>query len=343
MSPRLRFHRTQGHSIVIIALAIFVLVGVAGLGLDGANAFNQRRHVANTADAASIAGTNVLIAQRNSGSSNTPICQAVSSYISSHGLNSGVALSWTASYVDSTGAEIQQFCDSSASPVAYGSFANSSVRGVAVTIRYTFNTMFMGVLGRSDLSVGGTGTAMYGPLSSTNSGDVVPFAISQDAADKVEGQTDYDISITKLGPGNFGSVVFNPSGPNNATANDCTSSTYEDSQSYYWCNGSPKYPVYVGEDLPGNPGMVSNSLEDEINTRVGDIVYMPVYSGNVGTGANATFSIIGFMAVRINSYTLTGSPEDRGFTVDWIEYSTAPGSFSTGAIDSGVYAINLVK
>src|SRR5262245_48331059 len=242
MSPRLRFHRTQGQSVILVALAILVLIGVAGLGLDGANAFNQRRNVANAADAASIAGTNELIAQRESGGSNTPICQAVSDYLDNHGLNQGVALTWTASYVDGTAAETQQFCDSTASPVATGSFAASGVRGVSVTIHYTFSTVFMKILGRTDLSAVGTATAMYGPLSSTTGGDVVPFALSQDAISKIEDQEDYWINITNLGPGNFGSIVFNPDGPNNSTANDCTSSTYEDSQSYYWCNGSPKYP-----------------------------------------------------------------------------------------------------
>src|SRR5262245_20529920 len=132
MSPRPRFHRTQGQSIVLVALALLVLVGVAGLGLDGANAYNQRRNVANAADAAAIAGTNELIAQRNSGGSNTPICQAVSDYLNNHGLDQGVALTWTASYVDTTAATVgSPFCDSTASPVATGSFAASDVRGVS--------------------------------------------------------------------------------------------------------------------------------------------------------------------------------------------------------------------
>ena len=342
MSPHLRFHRTQGQSVVLVALAILVLIALAGLGLDGANAFNQRRNVANAADAASIAGTNALIAQRKSGGSNTPICQAISDYISDHDLTNGVALTWTASYVDSSAAPTQQFCDSSASPVATSTFAASSDKGVSVTIHYTFKTLFMPILGRSDLSVGGTGAAMYGPLSSTYSGDLVPFAISQDAASKIEGKTGFDINITNLGPGNFGSVVFNPSSPNQGNGNDCTSSTYKDTQTYYWCNGSPKYPVSTGEDLPGNPGMISNSLYGEISTRFGDIVYMPVYSGNAGTGSNATFSIIGFIAVKINSATLNGSG-DPTINVDYVTYSTAPGSFSTGAIDGGVYAVNLVS
>lgn len=344
MSPRFRLHHTQGQSVVLFALVLFLLVGVAGLGLDGTNAFNQRRNVANAADAASMAGTKELIAQRKSGShSNTAVCQAVSDYITNHKLNQGIDLTWTASYVNGQAASPQQFCDSTASPVAGGSFAGSSVRGVLVDIHYTFGTMFMGVFGRSSLAAGGTATALYGPLSSYTGGDVVPFAISQNVVDSVVGHTNVEISITKLGAGNFGGVNFNPSSPNNGNGNDCTSSTYKDTQSYYWCNGSPKYPVYIGEDLPGNPGMVSNGLSTEIGTRIGNTILMPVFSGNAGTGANATFKIVGFLAVKLNSKTLTGPPEDRGFNVDYVSYTTSAGAFSSGSVDGGVYAINLVK
>ena len=61
MKPRLTRHHEQGQSIVVIALAIVVLVGMAGLGLDGANAFNQRRNTVNASDAAAMAGTNTII------------------------------------------------------------------------------------------------------------------------------------------------------------------------------------------------------------------------------------------------------------------------------------------
>ncbi|KPV50717.1 hypothetical protein SE17_25290, partial [Kouleothrix aurantiaca] len=317
-----RYSRKEGQSVVIFALVIVVLIGVAGLGMDGANAFNQRRNVANAADAASIAGTKELIAQRKNGTnSNTSVCQAVSDYISNHKLTQGVSVSWTASYVNSSATATQQFCDSTASPVASGSFPSSSNgRGVMVSINYTFGTMFMSLFGRSTLPATGTATALYGPLSQYTGGDVVPFTVSQNVVGQIVGHSNVEISITKLGAGNFGGVNFNPNSPNNSTANDCNSSTYKDSQSYYWCNGSPKYPVYIGEDLPGNPGMVSNSLSSEIGTRVGDVVLMPVFSGNAGTGANATFSIVGFLAVRITSYTLTGNQDDRGFRVDYVSY-----------------------
>src|SRR5437016_9774809 len=101
MKPRLTRHHEQGQSIVVIALAIVVLVGMAGLGLDGANAFNQRRNSVNASDAAAMAGTNTVIEQKKGGSvSNSAVCQSVVDYFNNHKLNQGANMAWTASYVN---------------------------------------------------------------------------------------------------------------------------------------------------------------------------------------------------------------------------------------------------
>ncbi len=339
-----RYSRKEGQSVVIFALVIVVLIGVAGLGMDGANAFNQRRNVANAADAASIAGTKQLIAERKAGTnSNASVCSAVSDYISNHKLTQGVSVTWTASYVDSSATASPAFCTDS---VATGTIPTSpNPRGVQVNITYTFGTMFMSLFGRSTLPATGTATALYGPLSSYTGGDVVPFAVSQNVVNKIVGKNGVDINTGYLGEGNFGSVVFNPSSPNNGNGNDCTSSTYKDTQTYYWCKGSPKYPVYIGEELPGNPGMVDHSLETEVLTHKDKVMLIPVYGTTDGNGANTTYTIVGFLAVRLNSANLSGSSHDptRGFNVDYVSYTTSAGAFSNGSVDTGVYAINLVK
>jgi hypothetical protein len=356
MKPRLTHHHEQGQSVVIIALAIVVLVGMAGLGLDGANAFNQRRNAVNASDAAAMAGTNTLIEQRKAVSgSNSAVCQSVVDYFNEHKLNQGANMVWTASYVDAQAQPVQQFCDSSASPIAVSGFASSNVKGVAVDVKYTFTPLFMPVLGRNELTVSGAATAIYGPLGSTTGSNVVPFTVSETAIDAIK--DDGEISVTKLGAGNFGSIEFNPDNVANATSNDCNSSTYQDTQSYYWCNGSPKYPVYEGEVLPGNTGMVATSLEDEILTHQDQIIIIPVFEGgdSIPTsdckitntcdngGASKTYTIIGFLAVRLNSVKLTGANEDRNFNVSEVAYYASTGALNPNAKDTGVYAINLVK
>lgn len=53
----IRRGREPGQAVVFVALAALVLVALAGLAVDGANAFNQRRNAVNGADAAAFAGT----------------------------------------------------------------------------------------------------------------------------------------------------------------------------------------------------------------------------------------------------------------------------------------------
>lgn len=351
MSRQHNYHHTHGQSIALVALAIFVLIGVAGLGLDGANAFNQRRNAENAADAAAMAGTSSLLAQRKTGGSNAPVCQSVVDYLNQHGLNEGAGMTWTASYVDAAGGALAQVCDSGGAPVAAAGAPPADARGVAVDVKHTFETMFMRVLGRGDLTVAGDATAMYGPLQSSTSSDLVPFTVSDTALVTLTATTNPQwINISNLGEGNFGSIEFNPSNTANATditGSDCTSSTYLDSQAYSWCNGSPQYPVYLGEVLPGNTGMVANSLSNEIATHLNEIMIVPVYSTSTtlsgGSGANAEYTIVGFLAVRLVDVQLTGNPNDRGFKVEYVSYTATAGTFSSGAQDYGVYAINLVK
>ena len=45
----------KGQALILIVLAIFGLVGLTGLTIDGGNAYSDRRHAQNAADAAVLA------------------------------------------------------------------------------------------------------------------------------------------------------------------------------------------------------------------------------------------------------------------------------------------------
>ena len=69
---------------------------------------------------------------------------------------------------------------------------------------------------------------------------------------------------------------------------------------------------------------------------------MPVFSSVSGNGNNASYTIVGFIAVRLTApVDLHGS--DRSFTIEYVNYTSTPGAFSNSAQDTGVYAVNLVK
>jgi hypothetical protein len=340
-----------GQAVVFVALALVVLVGLTGLAVDGSNAFNQRRNATNGADAAAIAGTRALTAQhRAGGGASSAVYQEVQSYLEEHRLDEGLELQWSAYYVDrhanrlSSGAQV---ANSSAD-------VPSSARGVEVELRYRFSTFFMPILGRPDLTVDADATAVFGPVSQVVGGDLIPLAISQTAAQSIAAGNDTFIFGTETGafqvtPGNFGQVSFDPDG-DNATGNynqDCigTPAVHQDSQSRWWCQGS-QYPIAIGDELYGQTGTLSNSLADEMQWRIDNRPrgLVPVFGyTNDLPGNNTKFTIVGFMAIELEAFDVTGSNSSRWVRARKLDYFTTAGSFSSGAADTGVYAINLVK
>jgi Flp pilus assembly protein TadG len=339
---------------------LVLLVAMTGLGVDGANAFNQRRNATNGADAAALAGTRALIAQKQAGGgTNRAVYDAVEEYLNEHGLDQGVGFTWEAYYVD-------RFAERGTTPVQVTNTTTtvpSDAAGVAVDLEYTFATFFMPILGRPDLTVDATATAVYGPVTQVIGGDLIPLIISQQAAQGSQNGGSIcifgsdsetnpcgDSGAYHIQPGNFGQVSFNPDNAPNTTGNynqDCIGvpAQHDDSLSRWWCQGS-QYPVDIGDQLWGDPGMLSNSLASEIQWRIDNRpeAIVPVFGyTDDGNGNNARYTIVGFMAVRLEDFSVTGAAANRWVRAERIDYYTTAGAFSSGAVDAGVYAVNLVR
>ena len=85
--------------------------------------------------------------------------------------------------------------------------------------------------------------------------------------------------------------------------------------------------------------MVSRSLEQEILTHKNQIIIIPVFEGwdSIPTsdckilntcdsgGANKTYTIVGFLAVRLIDVRLIGASEDRYFKISEVNYYTSTG------------------
>jgi Flp pilus assembly protein TadG len=353
------FHRTEGQSIVIVALALLVLVAVAGLGLDGANAFNQRRNTVNAADAAAMAGTRALIDVQRSSAAASTICQAAQTYLNQHGLDqgtSGSSFPWQAYYADRFGNRGAQACNGN----SLVSNPSSTAKGIAIDVQYTFNTLLMTVLNRNDLTVDASATAIYGPLGSTIGENLIPVTISQDAADDIMDPANSggfvfgsNTGFFQVQAGNFGSVSFDPDG-SNQTGNfgqDCEvdspdDASHPDSQTYWWCQGS-QYPIDIGDTLHAQTGTIANSLADEIQWRITNkpIALVPVFSYSTGPGNNAIVTIVGFLPIQLTGYNVTGPNDSRWIsaTYDSSNPMITSGSINSNGLDTGVYAINLVR
>lgn len=346
MQHKQLFHRASGQSIVLIGLAILVLVGAAGLGLDGANAFNQRRNTANAADAAAMAGASELIKQQKANGLNSEVYQSVSNYLSEHGIDpASPRNAWAAYYVDSAGVRGAQVADDSSTVPA-------NVRGVAVDVTYAFDTLFMPVLGQNELKVSTTATAIYGPRSFSPA-DMLPITMSTKGAKAMKDNpgTTYVFGPSsgayKELPGNFGTVTLKPNEdlPNKVGNNsDCDdASSPLDNLSYWWCNGT-SYAIDSGDYLYGDPGIMAMNLDYEVEVRIkknDGIGIIPVFDKAADSGNNTQYHIVGFLVVQLTDKDLNGNP--KTVSAKYIDYYATTGAINPNGPDNGIYAVNLIK
>jgi Flp pilus assembly protein TadG len=347
MNRRLTTKSAPGQAVILVALALVLLVAMAGLGIDGANAFNKRRNASNAADAAAMAGANALIQELNKSTpgANSIVYSAVSTYLNKHGIDpTDPSNPWTAYYTNSSGTRGNAVTNDS-------SQVDTTARGIAVDVRNTFGTWFMPVLGQSTLTVGGTATAIFGKHR-LEGGDILPITMSKDAANDMKGNpgTSFvfgpDSGAFKVNSGNFGAISLNPNenDANNTGSNSsCSSSTPQDNPRYWWCNGS-QYDIQAGDSLYGDPGELSSNVRSEVQYRIATnpIGIVPIYDTTNDAGGNGTkFRIVGFLTVELVSEHLTGNP--KTITAKYVKYSASSGAIDPNSPVTGQWAINLIK
>ena len=127
------YREEEGTSLVYIALMLLVLLGFAGIAIDGSNAYLQRRRIQTAADAAALAGARAIALRQNA----TKITTEVNNMATSNGSTS---VNW--------------------------SYLNGN-RGLQVQVNNTFNTFFARAVGVNSLNVASTAQAGYEPIVTT--------------------------------------------------------------------------------------------------------------------------------------------------------------------------------
>jgi len=343
--------RTEGQSLVVVALALVVLVALSGLAVDGARAFEERRRAATAADAAALSGTRMLAEARSSGGNGSAIRAAVQGSLSEHGLATAQSFVWEAMYTDRTGAVI--------SIVTTGAIP-STARGVKVELSYRFNTFLMPVLGTETLPAAADAIAIYGPLGGPPfGGDLMPLTLSLAAAIDMQNNAGVtaifgpSTGMYQGSPGAFGAVQLNPNvnGSNpSGNYNQCTAgpvsppATAPDTLNYWWCHGT-SHEINIGDLLYNDPGNIS-SLENALEYRLTNspVGLMPIFDQSTGVGGNTTYRVVGFMAVELIDYDLRGRPANRFISARFVNFFVTTGAINPNpnALDTGVYAINLI-
>lgn len=294
--------RAEGQIIVVLAVGLVALILAVGLVVDGGMAFLNRRDAQNTADLAALAGTKVVADLYVKGSSPVSVSAAVARSVQDNNCGGPTAdppCSWTADYVDITGAAL--------GPVGASTMPGGTV-GVAVHINRVPRTFLLRVIGQSVWTVNTTATAMTLDSKTLAPGGVL-LPIGWRAPDsylnppggvyqpQVYRLTDGALDV----PGNFGWLSWTGSTATNilngwvCTPNSVTltlpeyvdgntgasnSSTIRNCLQYYIDNAIPVYIPIIGEATPPSACQ-----------------YGPIH----GQGNNSEYCVIGVAAVTLTS------------------------------------------
>ncbi len=150
----------SGQTLVLVALMLTALIGLAALAIDGNNAYAQRRRAQNAADAGALAGTRALwLAQHGAGNEST-ILQAIHQIAEAQGIpdtdgrpgnefNGNIQAFY---YISDT---VQISIPAGAIP--------PNARGVRVVVQNPFRSFLAAVIGHTVLRVSAQALAIYFP------------------------------------------------------------------------------------------------------------------------------------------------------------------------------------
>ncbi|HEX8598518.1 MAG TPA: TadE/TadG family type IV pilus assembly protein [Chloroflexia bacterium] len=181
--------KTRGQAMVIIALAMFVLIGLVGLAIDGGSMYLQRRAAQNATDGAALAGTSTMLSAYqdmlyanggyvSDGSSGTEdaILEVLMEYATVNGVVSDTVTAYFVNddkQVVSASAGRNGTCGTSAGLAACKVGQNGGipwtggVKGISVTGRAQTSAFFMSLFGWNTISAEAGATAFMGPALET--------------------------------------------------------------------------------------------------------------------------------------------------------------------------------
>ncbi|WP_462411048.1 TadE/TadG family type IV pilus assembly protein [Neobacillus sp. Marseille-QA0830] len=310
------FADEKGQSMAIFPILLVVLIGFAGLAIDGGRLYIAKSQLQKAVDAGVLAGADAMIDDYKSrGAFNYSIATGNAEAISEN------------NYDDED--------DSVSNNITYSPIAehddDQNVEYVQVTGKENVSLLLMPVLGMGKLTeVKATARVNIGQIAKAEAG-VIPIGLPvDDFKEKQEkGETEYQLLYEPGGgkQGNYSYLDFSsimPDGKlygkickvNGIDDFDCTSSTMSSKSSdtdadgktnsgsksvgEFIENGFP-YDVSVGQQVDTKTGISTKSenILPAIKNKIGQVVYVPIIS-DTGSG-KSTVVILGFAAFRIDS------------------------------------------
>jgi hypothetical protein len=270
----------RGQVLIIVAVGMFVIIGLVGLVIDGGYAWGQQRQAQNGADAVAEAGATVMAhSLKGVPKTDGDVGCAVEAVAAANGLTDPVAV-----YTDVYGDFLTPSVTVGPCNAGGGAAIPPGAQGVKASGDRDFETFLAKAIGFTDFTTSASATAVAGLITeicpaSAGCG-VLPVtfpltAVSCDgqnrqlqipntdwpltqledptALDYADADTMAIIPLCSVGPGSVGWLDFGPPCPNNL-ANVITTP----------CNVSLPIPVWI-KTSTGNV----NNLEDELNDLTG--------------------------------------------------------------------------
>ena len=150
----------SGQTLVLVALMLTALIGLAALAIDGNHAYAERRRAQNAADAGALAGTRALWFAQHGVGDESAIQQAIHQIVEAQGIPDAGGQPG-----DAVNANVQAFyyiSDTVQIPIPAGTVPPNA-RGVRVVVQNPFRSFLAAVVGHAVLRVSAQATAIYYP------------------------------------------------------------------------------------------------------------------------------------------------------------------------------------
>lgn len=291
-----RRRRDGGQALVLTALALVGLLAMAGLIVDGGNAWSQQRLTQNGTDAASEAGAVVLaqvLVETRAGI--TPKTGAdVNDAVATSATHNGIAVPH-AYYTDYQGNLLTSLGvvttdPANAAEVGPVTPIPPKAQGVRAIGQKSFQTYLSGIVGINSLGAGAAATTVAGRLTGITPGVVLPVTFPVVVSTCA--------NTNSLQPGNSPWPIVSPpettsvsneaivplcqNGPGAVGWLDFGCGTLSQQISHP-CNVAFNIPTWI-QTTPGNP----NNVDSEMNAYNGRIIFLPLFDGTCKTSPPGT-------------------------------------------------------
>jgi len=317
----------RGQILILAAVMALVLGAIAMLSIDVGYVFTHRAIMQNASDAAALAALQVLASEREDGASEAEArCAAVSEAAAIAEANAA-------------GAAVEVAFGLMAEGMAFTELSSDTIPATAVRVVVArdadatggpINLFFGPLFGFDALTVSASAFASLSTDICGVRANLAPFAVYEgDVVAPGQTMTFYPGDSDDMAPGCFGLLNLDGGSFGTPEVTDWILNGYDKeiridpTTGYLWVDGGTGF---------------RSAIKSAVEQRIGDEMIVCVYDQVTGTGHNADFRVISFMALTITDCRLTGNNK---YIEGRVEDLTATGDVIAG--ESGTESPNLAR